>query len=54
MRRTLYIAVLMLIAAATDALAGAVTQVPEISPTSVSAGLAVLTGAVLILRSIRR
>jgi hypothetical protein len=30
------------------------SAVPEISPSSLSAGLAVLTGAVLILRSWRR
>ena len=30
------------------------TPVPEISPSSLSAGLAALTGAVLILRSLRR
>ena len=34
--------------------ATAVPTVPEISPTSVTAGLAVLTGAVLMLRSLRR
>jgi len=34
--------------------ATAVPVVPEISPSSVTAGLAVLTGAVLMLRSLRR
>jgi len=34
--------------------ATAVAPVPEINPSSMSAGLAVLTGAVLILRSWRR
>jgi hypothetical protein len=34
--------------------ASSVTVVPEISPTSVSAGLAILAGGVLMLRARRR
>ena len=36
------------------ALASGVTPVPEINPTSISAGLAVVAGGVLVLRSRRR
>lgn len=36
------------------AYATAVTPAPEVSPTSLSAGLAALTGGVLILRAWRR
>ena len=42
-----------LVAAVTDAVAS-VTVVPEISPTSVSAGLALLAGGVLLVRARRR
>jgi uncharacterized membrane protein YdfJ with MMPL/SSD domain len=45
---------LVLAATATDALAGFAAAVPEISPTSLSAGLALLAGGVLIARARRR
>lgn len=55
MRRTPYIALLMLMAAATNAFASLLppTPVPEISPTSIPAGLALLAGGVLLARSRR-
>jgi hypothetical protein len=53
MRRIQLIAALVLFAAATDALAGTPfpNPVPEISPTSLSAGLALLAGGMLLVRS---
>jgi hypothetical protein len=53
MRRIQYLVALMLTAAVTDAFAGGPlpTPVPEISPTSISAGLALLAGGVLLVRS---
>jgi LPXTG-motif cell wall-anchored protein len=47
-------AVLALHAVATEALASTAPGVPEISPGSISAGLALLAGSVLVLRSRRR
>ena len=44
----------LLIANAGSAEATVVTATPEISPGSVSAGLAALAGGVLILRALRR
>jgi hypothetical protein len=44
----------ILLTTAASAQATSQFPVPEISPGSVSAGLAMLTGAVLILRSLRR
>jgi MYXO-CTERM domain-containing protein len=38
----------------TQALASAVSQVPEVSPGSISAGIALLAGGVLLLRARRR
>ena len=42
---------LVLAAMATDALAGTGPSVPEINPSSVSAGLALLAGGVLLARA---
>ena len=41
-------------ALAGEALASRTTPVPEISPTSITAGLALVAGGVLVLRSRRR
>lgn len=53
--RTLGYAVLsvgvVLAATATDAIAGVTVSVPEINPASVSAGLALLAGGVLLARA---
>jgi hypothetical protein len=43
--------VAIVIAVTTDAVAGAVVAVPEISPGSLSAGLALLAGGVLLARA---
>jgi hypothetical protein len=43
--------VAIVIAATTHAVAGAVVTVPEISPGSLSAGLALLAGGVLLARA---
>jgi hypothetical protein len=43
--------VAIVIAATTNAVAGAVVTVPEISPGSLSAGLALLAGGVLLARA---
>jgi hypothetical protein len=53
MRRIGYVAlaVMALGAAVTDAIAGQVVPVPEISPTSLSAGLALLAGGALLARA---
>jgi len=50
MRKCVLVVVLGL-ATAANAFAGAVTQVPEINPASLSAGLALLTGGVLLARA---
>ena len=42
---------LVLAAVATDASAGSVNPVPEISPSSLSAGLALVAGGVLLARA---
>ena len=47
----LVVAGLALAAAATDAFAGAAPRVPEINPSSISAGLALLAGGVLLARA---
>ena len=49
--RKCVIAVVLGLAAATNAFAGVGPTVPEISPASVSAGLALLTGGVLLARA---
>lgn len=56
MRKPGYHALLatVMLLSATSAHATSNFAVPEISPGSISAGLAALTGAVLILRSMRR
>ena len=56
MRSTVILAlgVLGVMLSAGSAYATAVVPAPEISPTSLSAGLAALTGGVLILRAWRR
>ena len=45
---------LMVAATATNAVASVVPTVPEINPASVTAGLGLLAGGVLILRARRR
>ena len=50
MRKIALVAILGL-ATATNAFAGYATVVPEISPASLSAGLALLTGGVLLARA---
>ena len=42
---------IVLAATATDALAGSIVQAPEVNPTTVSAGLALLAGGVLLVRA---
>ena len=56
MRKIGYVALvtLALAAAVTDAIAGGPIAVPEISPASLSAGLALLAGGVLLVRARRR
>ena len=49
--RKCVIAVVLGLAAATNAFAGVGPAVPEISPASLSAGLALLTGGVLLARA---
>jgi hypothetical protein len=53
MRKIGYVALvtLALAAAVTDAIAGQVVPVPEISPASLSAGLALLAGGALLARA---
>ena len=53
MRKIGYVALvaLALAAAVTDAVAGVPEAVPEINPTSLSAGLALLAGGVLLVRA---
>ena len=48
------IAVGLVLAATTNAIAGSPVQAPEINPTSVSAGLALLAGGVMLVRMRRR
>jgi hypothetical protein len=48
------VAGLVVAATATTVLAGTPSSVPEISPTSLSAGLALLAGGVVLVRARRR
>jgi len=56
MRKIGYVTLVALAVAAavTDAIAGSVVAVPEISPASLSAGLALVAGGVLLVRARRR
>ena len=44
----------LVLAATTNAIAGSAVVAPEINPTSVSAGLALLAGGVMLVRMRRR